>query len=225
MQKLGFQVSRRRIGRIMKEQGLVSKYTVAQYKPQKTKQNEEAVDNVLDRKFDVQKESAVVVSDLTYVRVNNRWSYVCFLVDLFNREIIGHSSGPNKDAALVYKAFSSVQKDLRDIQLFHTDRGREFKNELIDKALDTFDIERSLSTKGNPYDNAVAEATFKLFKTEFTKSVHFDSLEQLSLELSDYVNWFNNIRTHSSLDYLSPVEYKLDALKKLSSLVLTYQTY
>lgn len=213
LQKEGYQVSRRRIGRIMKEQGLVSKYTVAQYKPQKSKPNEEAISNVLDRNFDNQEKSAVVVSDLTYVRVNNRWSYVCFLVDLFNREIIGHSAGPNKDAALVYKAFSSVKRDLREIRLFHTDRGSEFKNELIDETLETFEIKRSLSMKGNPYDNAVAEATFKLFKTEFTRGMHFDSLEQLSLELGDYVNWFNNIRIHSSLDYLSPIEYKLDALK------------
>src|SRR5690625_6934579 len=81
LQKKGHQVSRRRIGRIMKEQGLVSKYTVAQYKPQKTEPNEEAVENVLDRNFNDHQESSVVVSDLTYVRVNNRWSYVCFFVD------------------------------------------------------------------------------------------------------------------------------------------------
>lgn len=199
----------------MEEQGLVSKYTIAQYKPQKTEPNEEAVENVLDRNFNDQKEFAVVVSDLTYVRVNNRWSYVCFLVDLFNREIIGHSAGLHKDAALVYRAFASVERDLREIELFHTDRGREFKNELIDNALETFDIKRSLSAKGNPYDNAVAKATFKLFKTEFIQGESFDSLEHLSLELNDYVNWFNNIRIHGSLGYLSPVEYKLAILKKV----------
>ena len=199
----------------MKEQGLVSKYTIAQYKPQKTKTNEDNVANILDRNFDNQKESAVVVSDLTYVRVQQKWCYVCFLVDLFNREIIGYSSGPNKDAALVYKAFSSVKGNLHDIQLFHTDRGNEFKNILIDDVLQTFGIKRSLSMKGNPYDNAVAEATFKLFKTELINDVYFDSLEQLSLELGDYVNWFNNIRIHGSLDYLSPVEYKNNTLKKV----------
>jgi len=68
--------------------------------------------------------------------------------------------------------------------------------------------------KGKPYDNAVAEATFKLFKTELTQGMNFDSLEQLSLELNDYVNWFNNIRMYSSLNYLSPIEDKLDSLKK-----------
>ncbi|REJ21884.1 MAG: hypothetical protein C6W54_16450 [Bacillaceae bacterium] len=60
---------------------------------------------------------------------------------------------------------STVEADLQQIQLFHTDRGNEFKNKTIDEALDTFQINRSLSMKGCPYDNAVAEATCKIMKT------------------------------------------------------------
>ena len=67
--------------------------------------------------------------------------------------------------------------------------------------LDTFDIKRSLSMKGCPYDNAVAEATFKIIKTEFVKGSYFESLDQLKLELDDYVHWFNHIRIHGTLDY------------------------
>ena len=86
----------------------------------------------------------MVVSDLTYVRVGNRWHYLCVLVDLFNREIIGYSSGPNKGAALVKKAFSTVKVNLNQIKIFHTDRGNEFKNQVIDEILEAFNIERSL---------------------------------------------------------------------------------
>ncbi|QDR80269.1 IS3 family transposase ISClsp1 [Sporomusa termitida] len=77
----------------------------------------------------------VVVSDLTYVRVNYKWNYVCILIDLFNREIIGYSAGIHKDAQLVYDAFATVKTDLRKIQMFHSDRGSEFKSELIDEVL------------------------------------------------------------------------------------------
>ncbi len=84
----------------------------------------------------------------------------------------------------------------------------------MDEALKTFQIQRSLSLKGSPYDNAVAEAMFKIMKTEFVKNARFKSLEQLELELFDYVNWFNNVRIHSTLDYLTPMEYKLIHLKK-----------
>src|SRR5690606_36026418 len=72
-----------------------------------------------------------------------------------------------------------------------------------------------LSNKGNPYDNAVAEATFKILKTELINGRHFQTIEQLSLELFDYVNWYNNIHMHSSLGYLSPAEYRISSLKKV----------
>lgn len=215
LKKQGFTVSRRRIGRIMKENGLVSTYTVAQFKPHHAHCNESTIKNELNREFNQEKQLAVVVSDLTYVRVGQKWHYVCLFVDLFNREMIGYSAGPHKDAQLVYRALSTIKGNLKSIQLFHTDRGKEFKNTLIDEALETFQIKRSLSMKGCPYDNAVAEATFKIFKTEFIKGHHFDSLEDLQRELADYVHWYNHIRIHGTLGYKSPIQYKLEHLKKV----------
>lgn len=212
LEKENFQVSRRRICRIMKKLGLVSSYTVASFHPHKEKCNESPVKNELNRDFHNQDQFAVVVSDLTYVRVNYKWNYVCVLIDLFNREIIGYSAGAHKNAELVYDAFASVKVDLKSIQMFHTDRGREFKNHLIDEMLGVFEIKRSLSMKGCPYDNAVAESNFKMFKTEFVKGRNFSSLEQLKTELADYVYWFNNIRTHGSLNYMTPIEYRTQTL-------------
>ena len=70
---------------------------------------------------------------------------------------------------------------------------KEFDNHLIDEVLETFKIKRSLSTKGCPYDNAVAEATMKAMKTEFVKQMQFENLEQLETELFDYVIVYNNL--------------------------------
>ncbi|MDE5136484.1 IS3 family transposase, partial [Paenibacillus larvae subsp. larvae] len=170
--------------------------------------------NELNRKFEQSEAKRVVVSDLTYVKVKNRWHYICIFVDLFNREIIGSSAGPKKNAALVARAFSSVQGDLRQIQLFHTDRGSEFKNKLIDETLATFQIGRSLSMKGCHYDNAVAEAAFKVMKTEFISQMNFQSLQHLILELNDYINWYNRHRIHGTLGYMSPINYRRLSLKK-----------
>ncbi|EST52252.1 transposase [Brevibacillus panacihumi W25] len=214
LQEEGMTVSRRRIGRLMKKNGLVSVYTVAQYKPYVSSCNESLIQNELNREFAKEAPLEAVVSDLTYVRVANKWHYICLLVDLFNREIIGHSCGKFKDAALVYQAFASVKGDLRQIQLFHTDRGSEFKNLTIDEVIKTFKIRRSLSMKGCPYDNAVAEATFKLVKAEFVRNRKFESLAQLKQELGTYIRWFNETRIHSTLGYLSPLAYKEVALKK-----------
>lgn len=99
--------------------------------------------------------------------------------------------------------------------MFHTDRGGEFASLLLDETLDTFHISRSLNMKGCPYDNAVAEATFKIIKTEFVYQMTFDSLEQLTIKFRDYVNWFNKFRIHGTLRYLSPEEYKRSFLKKV----------
>lgn len=93
----------------MQEQGLVSSYTVAQFKPFKSKVNEDPVKNKLNRNFDNQDELAVVVSDLTYLRVNGKWQYVCLFVDLFNRKIIGHSGDhikPQKSFTKPYQALT-----------------------------------------------------------------------------------------------------------------------
>jgi putative transposase len=213
LKTLGKQISRRRIGRIMKQEGLVSNYTKAQYKPKKDTCNESKVKNVVNRKFQNQPYRNVVVSDLTYVRVGKTWNYICVLVDLYNREIIGCSAGAHKTAELVKQAFATMEGSLKDIQIFHTDRGNEFKNKLIDETLEAFEIKRSLSHKGCPYDNAVAEATFKIIKTEFVWNETFQSLKELKMKISDYVNWYNHCRIHSSLGYLTPIQYRENNLK------------
>ncbi|SDC60579.1 Integrase core domain-containing protein [Pelagirhabdus alkalitolerans] len=140
----------------------------------------------------------------------------------YHNEIISHSSGRRKGAVLVHRVFASVQENLYDFQMFHTDRGSEFKNVLIDEVLHTFNKERLLSHKGTPYDNALTESTFKTIKIEFVKGTHFTDQHEIDLELFDFVYWFNYMRIHRSLDYLSPIEYKLKDRNVLSSLVLAY---
>lgn len=130
------------------------------------------------------------------------------LLDLYNREIMGYSCGPNKSATIVREAFASVKGSLNDIVYFHTDRGSEFDNYLIDEILKEFDMKQSLSKKGCPYDNAVAEAQFKIVKTEFVHTRFLQSLNRLKQELSAYVYWFNNKRIHSTLGYKSPGKYR-----------------
>lgn len=200
--------SKRMIRRIMDKYGLVSNYTIKQFKVHKNSCNEEKIENKVDRKFNDREQLEVVISDLTYVRVRDKWCYICILIDLFNREIIGYSAGAHKNAQLVYDAFLSSRVNLSKVKIFHTDRGNEFKNKIIDDLIHAFKITRSLSHKGCPYDNAVAEATYKIFKTEFVVNKTFDSLDQFRSELADYVHWFNNQRIHGSLGYLSPVQFK-----------------
>lgn len=147
LSKLGYQVSLRRIRLIMSLHGLVSNYTVKQFKPYKARCNEEALPDIVNRVFNREEQLDVVVSDLTYVNVAEKWNYICLILDLWNREIIGYSAGKHKTAELVYQAFCKIPYDLSRIHIFHTDRGNEFKNKVIDEVVDIFGIKRSLSKK------------------------------------------------------------------------------
>jgi len=202
-----FIVSRRRIGKIMSKYSLVSKYTIRNTKKKSNGVNNDEVSNIVNREFDGRKKYDVVVSDLTYIKIGGKWRYLCLLLDLCGRKILGSAVGNQKDAKLVESAFYTVQSDLRLINIFHTDRGSEFKNHIIEQILDVFGIERSLSAKGTPYDNAVAEAMYSIIKTEFTFDREFADLDEFKLFWFDYVNWYNNIRIHGSLGYMTPTQW------------------
>lgn len=204
----GITVSRRRICRIMRENGLASAYGRKRFRVHPGAVNEADVPNVVARVFGGRAPRTHICSDLTYVRVGAAWNYVCLLVDLYNREIVGHSAGPRKDARLVKAAFAALGFPISDIKVFHTDRGSEFDNAEIDIMLETFGIERSLSAKGCPYDNAVDESTNKILKAEFVYRETFATTRELQVKLSDYVHWYNNFRIHSTLGYMSPVEFR-----------------
>jgi transposase InsO family protein len=201
----GMPISQKTVSKIMRQEGLVSKY-VQRRKPAVEKTNRDAVDNKLNRQFGGYKTGEVIVSDLTYVDLHGKWCYVCLIVELSHREIIGYSAGRNHDAELVKSALYSVKCDLRNIGKFHTDRGGEFKNEDIEKVLNDFGIERSLSRPGKPVDNAVAESMYDILKTEFIFDEIFVDLQNLKERLDDWVFWYNNKRLHGSLGMITPVQ-------------------
>lgn len=205
----GVTVSRRRIRRIMMKLNLVSVYQRTSFKPHSKGKNEASIPNQLNRQFDEHKPLSALVTDLTYVRIGNRWAYVCLILDLFNREIIGISVGWHKTAELVKQALQSIPYALTKVNFFHSDRGKEFDNSLIDELLDAFDIKRSLSQAGCPYDNAVAESTYRSFKLEFINQETFHSLEELNIKTKNYVHWWNYHRIHGSLNYQTPMALRL----------------
>ncbi|WP_302694884.1 IS3 family transposase [uncultured Bifidobacterium sp.] len=212
LERRGVTASRRRIVDIMKRRGMTSAYARRTFKPHKTRVNEARLANILDREFDGYEPRTHLAGDLTYVRVGGKWAYVCLLIDLANRSIAGHSADTSRTADLVMAAFATLDFPLTEVEVFHTDRGSEFDNAKIDELLDVFDIRRSLSRKGNPYDNAVVESTNRLLKKELIYRNHYTSLEQLRSDLNDYVWWFNNQRLHSTLGYRSPNEFTQQGL-------------
>ena len=207
LERRGVTASRRRIGGIMREQGMTGAYARGRSEPHRTRVDEAGLASLLDRGFDGYAPRTHLAGDLAYVRVGGDRAYVCLLVDLADRGIVGHSAGRTRDASLVLGAFATLDFPLTDVQVFHTDRGGEFDNTRIDELLDVFDIKRSLSRKGNPYDNAVVESTNRLLKKELVYRNHYTTIEQLRHDPDDYVWWSDNQRLHSTLGYRSPKEF------------------
>lgn len=201
----GISYSREIIRKSMKRQNLVSSYNKTRKK--KPGVNRDKINNILNRKYNKQIRE-VLTSDLTYVKVMNATYYVCFIVDICNSEIVGFEVMDNKTPRIVLNALQSIEFNLNEVKLFHTDRGTEFKNSQLDKVLETFDIQRSLSNPGTPADNAVSESLFKTFKTAWVKNKKYNSEYELKSAVTDFVKWYNNIRPHSKLEYKSPVEYR-----------------
>ena len=112
-----------------------------------------------------------------------------------------------RDAGLVLGAFATLDFPLTDVQVFRTDRGGGFDDTGIDEPLDVFGIKRSLSRKGDPYDNAVVESTDRLLRKELVYRNSYATIEQPRRGPDDYVWWSDNQRLHSTLGYRSPKEF------------------
>lgn len=101
-----------------------------------------------------------------------------------------------------------ASRPISDIEVSRTDRGGEFGNAKVDEMLDGFGIERSLSRKGCPYDNAIDESTNKMLKAELVYRETFGTTRELRVKLADYVHWHNDPKIHSTLGYMTPVEFR-----------------
>ena len=207
LERRGVTASGRRIVSIMRRRGMAGAYARRTSEPHRTRADGAGLANILGREFDGYGPRAHLAGGLTYVRVGGEWAYVCLLIGLANRSIAGHGADTGRTADLVMAAFATLDFPLTEVEVFHTDRGSEFDNAKIDELLDVFDIRRSLSRKGNPYDNAVVESTNRLLKKELIYRNHYTSLEQLRSDPDDYVWWSDNQRLHSTLGYRSPKEF------------------
>ncbi len=206
-------VSRPRVARLMKKAQIRSNIVKKFVATTDSKHRYPIVENNLNRNFKVDAIGKVWVSDITYIRTEQGWLYLTIIMDLADRKIIGwalsHSLKANETVMPAWR-MAVINRPICDNLIFHSDRGVQYAcNEFV-QLLKTYPkVSRSMSRKGDCWDNAVAESFFKTIKVEMVYHHNFKTRYQAKIALFEYIEiWYNQKRRHSALGYLSPVEFE-----------------
>lgn len=212
LKKQEIAVSRKRVIRLMQEQGLVGR-------PKKkfvvTTDSNHALDvapNVLDRDFTASAPNQKWAGDITYLKTPEGWLYLAIVIDLFSRFIVGWAVSPKIDRHLVLAALDMAQKRREQVAgaLFHSDQGSQYASEDYRTALVEGGFTCSMSRRGNCLDNAVSESWFSTLKAELGE--RFADHATAQHELFRYIEvFYNQQRSHSTLGYVSPAEFERNA--------------
>jgi putative transposase len=211
---LGIKASQPFVAKLMKMESLRS-IIKKKFKVTTDSQHKyEVVENKLNRAFTVNEQNVVWVSDLTYIRTGEGWLYLTAIIDLFNRKVIGWALSETmkvKDTVIPAFRMAKINQPIKEKELiFHSDRGIQY-------ACDDFKIElgkhntikRSMSRKGNCWDNAVAESFFKTLKVELVYQNNYKTKNQAALSIFEYIEtWYNKNRRHKILNNLTILEHE-----------------
>ena len=207
----GFIVARKRIVRLMQQQHMMAKRR--RRKAHKTESTHAfpVAPNLLKRDFTADAPNQKWMTDMTFVATSEGWLYLAGVMDAFSRKLIGWAMGKEHDATLVKTALQMalVQRDPGVDLIHHSDRGSEYASQSYQEMLHQRGIQVSMSRKGDCYDNAMIESFWGTLKEEGIGQTIYQSREDAHVALFDYIEvFYNRKRKHSSLGYLSPVEYE-----------------
>ena len=213
LRREGFAVARCTIERLMKELGLSGVQKGRRYKVTTIVNDAlQRPSDLVDRHFVASAPNRLWVADLTYVKSHSGWVYVAFIIDVFSRFIVGWqvSNSLRSDLAIdaLEMAIFARGDDLAGL-VHHSDRGVQYLSIRYSERLDEAGAVASVGSKGDSYDNALAESFNSLYKSELIhRKGPWRNVEHVEWATLNYVDWFNNRRIHESLDYVPPVEFE-----------------
>jgi putative transposase len=206
----GEKVGENRVARLMRQHNLVARPKRA-FRPKTTVASGSAVPNRIAA-LEPGGPDQIWVSDITYVATAEGWLYLAVILDLFSRRVVGWKLGENLEAELVVTSLQNalLLRQAASGLIFHSDRGCQYTSQAVGEKLQAIGVLQSMSTQGNCYDNARAEAFFSSLKTEcFPLSNCFASKVQARRDIFEYIEiYYNNQRLHSALDYRTPHQYE-----------------
>ncbi len=212
LRKQGRQIGRRRVARLMRQSALVGR-SRSRRKPRTTdsRHGGPIAANLLREKPLVSKIDQIWVTDITYIPTEEGFLYVAALLDLHSRRIVGWACSNNLETTLCANALTNALRHRRPTSklIHHSDRGVQYASLEYRQSLAKAGLSRSMSRKGNCYDNAFIESFWSTLKTECTARRTFAKRADAELAIFDYIETFYNpIRLHSSLGYRSPRDFE-----------------
>ena len=170
--------------------------------------------NVLDRQFTADRPNQKWVADFTYIWTAEGWLYVAAVIDLFSRRVVGWSMSGSMTAQFVTDALIMAiwRRGKPDALLHHSDQGSQYTSEQFQRRMTDNGVTCSMSRSGNVWDNAAMESFFSSLKTERVSQKVYRTRAQAKADVFDYIECFYNPnRRHSTLGYLSPIDFELEA--------------
>ena len=213
LKREGFAVARCTVARLMRELGLRGAIRGRRLKTTIPADVSEQPLDLVERDFSAERPNQLWVSDLTYVATWRGFVYVAFVIDAFSRRIVGWrvSNSLKSDLALdaLEQAIYDREEAARDRLVHHSDRGVQYLSIRYTERLAEAGIEPSVGSRGDSYDNALAESVVGLFKTEvIRRRGPWRSLEDVEFAVLEWVWWFNHHRLLEPIGYLPPTEYE-----------------
>lgn len=211
LKRRGFSCSRRRARRLMDEEGLMSVYRHRFTRTTDSNHDLPIAPNLLSRDFSPAGPNIAWVSDTSYIPTTEGWRYLCVVLDLYSRMVVGWSFSDRNDRHLVLKAYAMAFDRRRPGKglVVHTDRGSTYCSHDVQAFLRSHEALASMSRKGDPWDNACAETFFKAYKTEWVYPYVFPSPDEALSRARQYIELFyNRKRIHQSLGYASPFAFE-----------------
>jgi len=207
----GYEVCENTVAQLMKDQDLKSSTKKKFRHTTDSNHRHPVAENVLNQQFQQEKPDQVWVSDITFIPTREGWLYLVCILDLYSRKVVGWSMSDRmtKDLVLSAMKMALLRRRPGAELMHHSDRGSQYCSQAFQRLLREEQITCSMSRKGNCYDNAVMESFFATLKKELVHQADYQTRAEARRSIFEYVELFyNQVRLHSSLGYLSPAEYE-----------------
>lgn len=213
LRRTGIFVSEKRVLRIMRRLGLAARGAARKHSIQKRVEPGDPRLNLVERVFAVNERNRLWVGDITYVPTSEGWLHLAAVVDAFSRKVVGWSMSDRitEKAAIdaIEQAVGRERPPDDGSLVFHDDQGARYTSKAFQRCLDPHGITQSVPRPGTPLGNAVAESFFKALKRELVKGRGYKTREEAKQDIFKYIELcYNAVRMHSTLGYVSPVEYE-----------------